>query len=145
MSGKVIAVCTSEKKGVAKKNIGQARLKENWGLVGDVHVNTGIRQLSLLAAESIQKMKEKGLNVGPGDFAENITTEGIDLLQLKVGSRLKIGTKILLEISQIGKQCLKPCAIFYRVGDCVFPREGLFVVVLKGGTVKVGDGIEAVE
>ncbi|MCX5708148.1 MAG: MOSC domain-containing protein [Candidatus Omnitrophica bacterium] len=145
MSGKVIAVCTSEKKGVPKKNIGQARLKENWGLVGDAHVDTGIRQLSLLAAESIQKMKEKGLNVGPGDFAENITTEGIDLLQLKVGSRLKIGTRILLEISQIGKQCLKPCAVFYRLGDCVFPREGLFVVVLKGGTVKVGDGIEVVE
>lgn len=145
MRGKVIAVCTSKTKGTPKKNVGKGILKANWGLIGDAHVETGIRQLSLLAQESIQKMRQKGLKAGPGDFAENITTKGIDLLKLKVGQRLRIGKDILLEVSQIGKQCPKPCAIYYRMGDCIMPREGLFTFVLKGGKVKVGDEVEVFE
>ncbi|MHB1134524.1 MAG: MOSC domain-containing protein [Chloroflexota bacterium] len=138
--GKVVAVCTSEKKGVRKKNVGAAELLVESGLAGDAHAGPWHRQVSLLALESIDKMRAKGLDVGPGDFAENITTEGIDLPVLPVGTRLRLGPAEC-EVTQIGKVCHSHCAIYYQAGDCVMPREGIFVRVLSGGPIKVGDEI----
>ena len=143
--GRIIAVCTSERKGVRKKNVGSAQLKPNHGIVGDAHAGDWHRQVSLLAMESIKKMQDKGLDVGPGDFAENLTTEGIDLLSLPVGTRLKIGPEAIGEVTQIGKECHSRCAIYYQAGDCVMPREGIFVAIQKGGPVAVGDPIEVIE
>ncbi len=140
-SAAVIAISTSDKKGVKKNNVSQAEIKEDFGIVGDAHAGTKNRQVSLLAEESIGKMKEKGLKVKPGDFAENIATQGIDLLSLKLGNRLRIGKDVLLEISQIGKVCHTRCSIYYQAGDCVMPKEGIFAKVLKGGHIKVGDEI----
>lgn len=143
--GKIVAVCTSEKKGMRKKNVGSGILKANHGLVGDAHAGEWHRQVSLLALESIKKMQEKGLDVAPGDFAENLTTEGIDLVSLPIGTKLKIGSEAIGEVTQIGKECHKRCAIYHQAGDCVMPREGIFVAILKGGKVSVGDTIEVVE
>jgi len=143
--GKIIAVSTSKTKGTRKENVSEAPLREGFGIVGDAHAGTKNRQVSLLARESIDKMKARGLSVGPGDFAENITTEGIDLTGLKIGSRLKAGEEVLLEICQIGKVCHNRCNIFYQAGDCVMPKEGIFARVLKGGAVKPGDKIERVK
>ncbi|MFZ5648252.1 MAG: MOSC domain-containing protein [Bacillota bacterium] len=139
--GKVVAVCTSPKKGMRKKNVGEGLLVAEHGLEGDAHTGSWHRQVSLLASESIQKMIEMGLNVGPGDFAENLTTEGIDLVSLPVGTRMKIGPEALVEVTQIGKECHNRCAIYYQAGDCVMPREGIFVRVITGGPVKVGHEI----
>lgn len=139
--GKIIAISISEKKDVRKNNVDFAELKENFGIVGDVHAGTKNRQVSLLAMESIEKMKKKGLRVKPGDFAENITTEGTDLLSLKLGDKLSIGTDALLEVSQIGKECHARCSIYYQAGDCVMPKEGIFVKVVRGGEIKIGDSI----
>ena len=143
-NGKIIAISVSEKKGVKKNNISKAELKDDFGIVGDAHSGTKNRQVSLLAIESIEKMKEKGLKVKPGDFAENITTEGLDLLSLKLGDKLRIGTDVLLGISQIGKVCHTRCAIYYQAGDCVMPKEGMFARVIKGGEIGVGDNIVSV-
>jgi MOSC domain-containing protein YiiM len=140
---KVIAVCTSEKKGMRKRAVPEAMLQENYGLVGDAHADSHThRQVSLLAMESIAKMQTQGLEVGPGDFAENLTTEGIDVCGLPVGTRLTIGDEALVEVTQIGKECHTRCAIFYQAGTCVMPTEGIFVRVLHGGTVKPGDEIQ---
>lgn len=143
MKGKVVAVCTSEKKGMRKKNIGKGELIEGFGLKGDAHGGDWHRQVSLLAVESIEKMQKKGLKVGPGDFAENITTKGLDLVNLPVGTRLRVNGA-LMEVTQIGKECHSRCAIYYQAGDCVMPREGIFVRVLKSGPVQVGDIVEVV-
>ena len=121
--------------------MGSALLKEDSGIEGDAHAGTPKRQVSLLAIESVEKMRAKGLKVSPGDFAENITTEGIDLLGLKIGERLSLGSGAILEISQIGKECHTRCNIYYQAGDCVMPKEGIFAKVIKGGTVKTGDEI----
>lgn len=142
--GKIIAISISEKKGTKKRNVKLVELKENFGVIGDAHAEGGARQVSLLANESINRMRSKGLNVAPGDFAENITTEGISLTDLGVGAKLKVGTGVLLEISQIGKDCHSRCNIFYQAGDCVMPREGVFARVLKGGVVRSGDTITLV-
>ncbi|MCL6478961.1 MAG: MOSC domain-containing protein [Peptococcaceae bacterium] len=142
--GRIVAVCTSPKKGMRKKNVGQGVLVEEHGLEGDAHTGSWHRQVSLLAMESIRKMRDQGLDVGPGDFAENLTTEGIELTRLPVGTRLKIGLEALAEVTQIGKECHNRCAIYYQAGDCVMPREGIFVRVIKGGPVKVGQEIEVV-
>ena len=142
--GKILAVCISEHKGERKKNIGQGVLIENHGLEGDAHAGDWHRQVSLLAIESIKKMQEKGLDVGPGDFAENLTTEGIDLISLPIGTKLKIGEQAVGEVTQIGKECHSRCAIYYQAGDCVMPREGIFIRVLQGGPVKVNDSIEVI-
>ncbi|MDD5702474.1 MAG: hypothetical protein PHU23_10550 [Dehalococcoidales bacterium] len=140
---KVIAVCTSEKKGTRKKDIEKGVLKEQYGMIGDAHADSGWhRQVSLLAAESIEKMRKMGLDVGPGDFAENITCEGIELPPLPIGTRLYIGDDVLLEISQIGKECHTGCAIFKQTGKCIMPKEGVFARVIRGGVVKTGDSIE---
>ncbi len=141
MKGKVIAISISERKGTGKKNIGACELIEGAGLKDDAHIGSGHRQVSLLAIESINKMKRKGLDIGPGDFAENITTQGIDLVSLPVGVKLMIGKKTIIEVSQIGKVCPRPCAIFNKIGYCIMPKEGIFAIVLKGGVVKVGDEI----
>lgn len=140
--GRIIAVCTSEKKGTRKKNVGSGVMIVNFGLEGDAHGGEWHRQISLLAIESIQKMQEKGLDVVPGDFAENLTTEGVDLLALPVGTKLRIGEKGLGEVTQIGKICHNKCAVYYQAGDCVMPKEGIFIKVLEGGIVQVGDEIE---
>lgn len=144
MAGRVIAVNISPDKGMRKKNIGQANLLVDFGIEGDAHGGKWHRQVSLLALESIEKMRQKGLDVGPGDFAENITTENIDLVSLPIGTKLKIGDEALGEVTQIGKECHHGCAIRQQAGDCVMPREGIFIKVLRGGTVKVGDKIEIV-
>jgi MOSC domain-containing protein YiiM len=136
----VLAVCISENKGERKKPVESVELRENHGIVGDAHAGDWHRQVSLLAQESIDKMRALGLDVNAGDFAENITTTGIDLVSLPIGSRLQIGDT-LLEVTQIGKECHTRCAIFYQAGDCVMPKEGIFVKVLQGGTIGKGAAI----
>lgn len=140
-TGKVLAVCISEKKGERKKNVGSCQLLENFGLAGDGHGGDWHRQVSLLASESIAKMRAAGLDVGPGDFAENLTTEGIELFGLPIGTRLQLSGGALLEVTQIGKICHDRCAIYYQAGDCVMPKEGIFARVLRGGPVSEGDSI----
>lgn len=132
MSAYVVAVCTSEQKGERKKPAASAKLVRDHGIKGDGHAGNGHRQISLLAQESIDKMRAMGLEVTAGDFAENITTLGIDLLTLRIGDRLSIGST-LLEITQIGKECHNRCAIYYQAGDCVMPKEGIFARVIEGG------------
>ncbi|HIJ95687.1 MAG TPA: MOSC domain-containing protein [Desulfuromonadales bacterium] len=140
----VEAVCISEKKGERKTPVASVLLREQHGIVGDAHAGDWHRQVSLLAQESIDKMVAMGLDVSAGDFAENITTSGIDLVSLPIGSRLQIG-KALLEVTQIGKECHTRCAIFYQAGDCVMPKEGIFVKVLSGGEIRPGDEIRTVK
>ncbi len=145
MQGRIVSINISDRKGVRKTPIEEATLRENFGIVGDAHSSSKWhRQVSLLAIESVEKMRSAGLNVGPGDFAENITTEGIDLLALPVGTRIRIGPAVA-EVTQIGKTCHSRCAIYHQAGDCVMPREGIFVRVLKGGTIRVGDPIEVID
>ena len=140
MSAQVVAVCISEKKGERKTPVPSVELRKEHGIVGDAHAGEWHRQVSLLAHESIEKMQRMGLTVDSGDFAENITTSGIELFTIPVGTRLMIG-ETLLEVTQIGKECHTRCAIFYQAGDCVMPKEGIFARVLKGGTVQPGDGV----
>jgi MOSC domain-containing protein YiiM len=142
---KILAVCTSEAKGERKTDVGQGVLQKGFGLVGDAHGGDWHRQVSLLAIESIDKMRAAGLDVGPGDFAENLTTQGLNLYSLPVGTRLRVGGQILLEMTQIGKECHDRCAIYHQAGDCVMPREGVFAIVLEGGSVKAGDSVEILE
>jgi len=142
----IVAVCTSTHKGTKKEPVASIVLKEGQGVVGDAHADCGThRQVSLLAEESIQKMAEAGLRVGPGDFAENITTRGISLVSLARGTRLAVGTEAVLEVSQIGKECHTPCDIFRQVGWCIMPREGIFAKVVSGGLVRPGDGMRIEE
>lgn len=145
MKAEVVEVSISKKKGVRKENIPEGTLIENHGFKGDAHAGDWHRQVSLLAIESIDKVRAKGLEVNPGDFAENITTSGIDLVNLPVGTKLEVGENVLMEVTQIGKVCHTKCAIYYLAGDCVMPREGIFTKVLKGGTVKKSDPIVVVE
>ncbi len=141
MKGIVVSVNISQKKGVGKINVEKARAIKNFGLEGDAHAGKWHRQISLLAKESIKKMEEFGLKLKPGDFAENITTEGLDLLSLPRGTRLKIG-KAILEVTQKGKECHIGCEIRKIVGDCIMPKEGIFTRVLEEGEIKIGDVIE---
>jgi MOSC domain-containing protein YiiM len=146
MTAKIVSINISDTKGVRKKPVDSVALKENYGIENDAHASEKWhRQVSLLALESIVKMQEMGLKVGPGDFAENITTEGIDLPALPVGTKMTIGSDIELEVSQIGKVCHNRCAIYHQAGDCVMPKEGIFVKVLKGGTITIGDKIRVTE
>ena len=142
IKGKVVSVNISDNKGEKKHNIGQCRVIKDFGLENDAHGGFMHRQISLLSTESIGKMKAKGADVSAGDFAENLTIEGIDLPALPVGTTLKIGGSLLVRVTQIGKECHSHCAIFQQVGDCVMPREGIFVEVLNDGAVSVGDEIE---
>jgi MOSC domain-containing protein YiiM len=140
MNGTVVAVCISGKKGGRKRPADSARLRKNHGIVGDAHAGEGDRQVSLLAEESIRKMRMSGLDVGPGDFAENITTRGMELTALPIGTRLAVGEAVL-RVTKIGKECHDRCAIYLKAGDCVMPREGIFAVVLRGGAIRAGDRI----
>jgi MOSC domain-containing protein YiiM len=140
--GKIKAISISQKRGTQKSNVPQAEVRVDFGIVGDAHAANWHRQVSLLAVESIDKMVEMGAKVSPGNFAENVTTEGIELLKLPVESKLKVGEDVELEITQIGKECHSQCEVFEQVGDCVMPREGIFAKVTKGGLIKVGDIIE---
>jgi len=140
-SGVVVSVNISRRKSVRKKPGQEGILIEDQGLEGDAHAGPGLRQVSLLAIESIDKMKQLGLAVGPGDFAENITTSGLDLPHLPVGTVIETDGGIILEVTQIGKTCHTKCAIFRQVGECVMPQEGIFVKVIKGGKIKAGDKI----
>ena len=139
--GRVVAVSISDRKGTQKHNVDAAQLRVDHGLANDAHAGNWHRQVSLLGVESIAKIKAKGLDVAAGDFAENITTEGLCLWKLPVGTRLKIGDAAVVEVTQIGKTCHHRCEIFHQVGDCVMPREGIFARVLKAGAIRPGDTI----
>jgi len=143
--GTVVSVNLSEKKTMRKTRYDRGSLVLDRGFEGDAHAGDWHRQVSLLALESIEEMQAKGLDVGPGDFAENITTSGVDVMTLPVGSVLRIGETVVLEVSQIGKVCHNKCAIYYQAGDCVMPREGIFAVVRVPGDIAVGDPVEVVE
>jgi MOSC domain-containing protein YiiM len=139
---KIIAVCTSKTKGVPKQDIQKGVLRTGYGLEGDAHADSGWhRQVSLLAMESIQKARQMGMNVGPGDFAENITSEGIELYTLPIGTILTVGDSVVLEISQIGKECHSGCAIMKQTGKCIMPKEGVFARVVSGGPIEIGNTI----
>jgi MOSC domain-containing protein YiiM len=141
MKCSVVAVNISLRKGEQKVSVPVVQLKEDHGIVGDAHAGDWHRQLSLLAEESIDKMRRLGLNLDPGAFAENITTKGLDLISLPIGTRLHLG-EALIEVTQIGKECHTRCAIYQQAGDCVMPKEGIFAKVLRGGTVAAGSLIE---
>jgi len=135
---KIVSIAISKKKGTPKVQVGKASLLEDHGLEGDAHAGPWHRQVSFLAAESIEKAREKGLDVGFGDFAENIATSGIEWQDIPVGTRVNLGDSALVEITQKGKECHNKCAIYYLAGDCIMPREGIFGRVLKGGEVRCG-------
>ncbi len=141
LTGRVVSVNLADAKGRRKTPQGEIRLVVDHGVEGDGHAGPWHRQVSLLAQESIDTMRAKGLEVGPGDFAENVTTEGVEVWSLPVGTRLRLGDA-LVEVTQIGKVCHDRCAIYYQAGDCVMPREGIFVKVEQGGRVAVGDTVE---
>ena len=142
---KVLAVCVSEKKGVQKHPVDRAELRANHGIVGDAHAGPWHRQVSLLGIDSVQKLQEKiTLQLKPGDFAENILVDGLTVYKLPVGTELKLGSA-LCRVTQIGKTCHMDCAIRKAAGDCVMPREGIFVEVLEGGEVRPGDEIQVIE
>jgi MOSC domain-containing protein YiiM len=145
MRGTVVAVCRSERTGTRKEPCGEGIFLEDYGLSGDAHAARGIaRQVSLLAEGSIEKMKSLGLELVPGDFAENLTIRGMELFTLPVGTRLQVGEEVILEISQIGKTCHTGCAIFQAVGACIMPKEGVFARVIRGGKIGEGDAVEII-
>ena len=139
---KIVSISTSRKKGTVKKQVQSATLLVDHGLEGDAHAGQWHRQVSFLAAESIDAANADGLDVGFGDFAENIATTGIDWINVPVGTRFKLGAEARVEITQIGKECHNRCAIYYKAGDCIMPREGVFARVLEGGRIACGDAIE---
>jgi MOSC domain-containing protein YiiM len=142
--GTIISLNISTEKGVVKNPVDKVELVVDHGIEGDAHAGKWHRQVSLLAEESIDFMRAKGLELDPGVFAENITTKGIELVSLPVGTRLAAG-ETELEVTQIGKKCHKGCAIFQQVGDCIMPREGIFAKVIIPGTVRCGDSIEVLD
>jgi len=141
--GRIRAISVSSQKGMPKHNVPEAELQADFGIVGDAHAGSGHRQVSLLAMESITELREKGADISPGDFAENLTAEGLDLSVLGVGHRLKVGDSVELEVTQLGKRCHGRCRIFEKLGDCIMPRQGVFARVVTGGRVKVGDTVTA--
>lgn len=141
-TGHIVAISISKKRGIPKSNVPTANLIENHGIEGDVHAGNWHRQVSFLALESIDKMRKAGIpSLRPGAFAENITTEFIDIPNIKVGTRVRIGKEAVLEITQIGKECHHHCAIYRKIGDCVMPREGIFAIVIKSGQIFEGDEV----
>ena len=141
--GRIKAVCVSEKRGTAKRNIGECRLIENWGLENDAHAGKWHRQVSLLSFEEVEKFRARGAQVEDGAFGENLLVEGYDFKALPVGAIFRCGEAVL-ELTQIGKKCHSECEIYKMAGDCIMPREGVFAVVLRGGTVRVGDELTVV-
>ena len=144
IEGRIKAISVSKERGTQKVNVPEADLKADFGIVGDAHAGNWHRQVSLLAYESINMMIAKGAKVSSGSFAENITTEGIELLKLAVGSKLKLGKSVELEITEFGKKCNSRCKIFKQLGDCVMPRDGIFAKVTTPGHINVGDVIEVI-
>ena len=145
-TGKVIAVCRSDTKGVSKDPVPCGEFRVGFGMVTDAHADCAThRQVSLLADESIDKMRKMGLTLNPGAFAENLTTQGIELVTIPIGTKVKVGKEVVLEISQIGKVCHTGCAISKQVGTCVMPKEGVFGKVLKGGIIVPGDIIKVID
>jgi molybdopterin adenylyltransferase len=142
IKGRVKAISISRTRGTQKVNVPQAELRAGHGIVGDAHAGNWHRQLSLLDIESIDAIATQGANVSAGDFAENITTEGIDLSELKIGDKLRLGAEVEIEITQLGKQCHGRCVIYEKIGDCIMPRQGVFASVSRGGSIRVGDIIE---
>jgi len=140
--GKIVAICISKKKGVQKKDVKQCRLIENYGLEGDAHAGSWHRQISLLSIEGRLVMENKGVKLNAGDFGENVLTEGVDFADIIVGNELRLGKDALVRVTQIGKECHDRCHIYYQVGDCIMPREGIFAEVLRGGEIKIDDNIE---
>ena len=136
---KIVSIAVSKTKGVRKTQVEKARLLEDYGVEGDGHAGDPIRQVSFLSAESIKQAAEQGLEVGFGDFAENIATSGIEWLKVPLGTRIALGDSAVVEITKIGKECHKKCAIYYKAGDCIMPREGVFGRVVKGGDIYCGD------
>jgi len=144
MEGKIHAISISKRKGIPKSNVTGANLIEDFGIENDAHAGKWHRQVSLLQVESIEKMRKTLPNLRAGAFAENITTQNFDLLSLNIGDKIKLGSIAELEITQIGKECNTKCAIFYRVGDCVMPKEGIFAKVLKPGWINLNDNISII-
>jgi len=142
--GVVLAVCVSDKRGIQKKEVPEILCAKNIGITTDAHAGDWHRQISLLADESAEAMRQKGVEIGPGDFAENILTKGIAVKTLPIGSRISIGESAVLEVTQIGKECHQHCAIYQAAGDCVMPREGIFAIVIKEGPIKAGDVINVI-
>jgi MOSC domain-containing protein YiiM len=141
--GEVVAVCISEKKGTAKKNVGKCRFIENFGLENDAHAGNWHRQVSLLSYDEVEKFRARGAKVADGAFGENLLVKGFDFKTYPVGTVFKCND-VVLEITQIGKQCHSECEIYRMVGDCIMPREGVFAKVLKGGSIKTGDELTLV-
>lgn len=139
--GKVITISVSNKRGEKKKNVQSAFLLEDRGIQYDAHALGGLRQVSLLMNESIETIRRQGVDVHYGDFAENIVTNGINLKSVQIGDRIFIGKEGELKVTKIGKECTTPCRIFYEVGSCIMPEEGIFCKVAKGGNIAVGDEI----
>jgi MOSC domain-containing protein YiiM len=137
----IVSINVSKHKGTQKTAITQAEVIKGHGIEGDAHAGPWHRQVSFLASESIASARNTGLDVGSGDFAENITTSGIDWKQIPVGARLKLGERVIMEITQIGKECHNKCAIYYKAGDCIMPKEGIFASVVEGGIIRVNDSI----
>jgi MOSC domain-containing protein YiiM len=142
---RIVSLAVSRKKGVRKQTVDRVVLIPDHGIEGDAHAGAWHRQVSFLAAESIEKVRQTGLKVSFGDFAENIATEGIDWKAVSVGTRFRLGESVLVEITQIGKECHKRCAIYYQAGDCIMPKEGVFGRVVQGGTLHCGDSIQIVQ
>ncbi len=138
---KIVSIATSRKKGTRKASVNEAYLKREHGLEGDAHAGKWHRQVSFLASEEIDKARQSGLDVTFGDFAENIATTGVDWKNIPVGTRVRLGPEAQVEITQIGKECHNRCAIYYKAGDCIMPREGVFAKVLKEGKIRCGDQI----
>ena len=142
--GKVVAVCSSEKKGTRKTDIGDCEVIENFGLKGDAHGGTWHRQVSLLSYEKIEEFRKRGAQVEFGDFGENLVVDGYDFRTLPIGGRFQCND-VILELTQIGKECHHGCAIYQAMGDCIMPREGVFCKVLQGGHIRKGDTFSLVE
>ena len=144
-SGKIISINISKKKGGKKRPVREVLINK-YGIKGDGHSGDWNRQVSLLSYESIEDIRDKSIDAGPGDFAENITTRGINLNKVKIGDVLILGSKeeVKLEVTQIGKECPKPCRIYYLMGFCIMPEEGIFCRVVKPGKIKVGDSIKSI-
>lgn len=141
--GKVIAVCTSPAKGTQKTNVGEAVFIENFGIEGDAHAGKWHRQVSLLSYDKIEDFRKRGAEVADGAFGENLVVEGMDFKTFPVGTRFQCND-VILEMTQIGKECHHGCEIFQKMGDCIMPREGVFAIVIRGGTIRTGDILEVI-
>ena len=141
--GKVIAVCTSPAKGTQKTNVGEAVFIENFGIEGDAHAGKWHRQVSLLSYDKIEDFRKRGAEVADGAFGENLVVEGIDFKTFPVGTRFQCND-VILEMTQIGKECHHGCEIFQKLGDCIMPREGVFAIVIRGGAIRTGDILEVI-